>query len=72
MSTFKELAKKDDPEKSDDETAKKAGNEEEEEEIEGEEYDEEDIEEVGTYITKFVLPFILGNLLVLTCCFVSV
>lgn len=46
---FQELAKKDDgnPEKSDDETEKKKGNKEEEEEIEAEEYDEEDIEEVG-------------------------
>lgn len=44
---FQALAKKGDgnPEKSDDETEKKPGDEDEEE-IEGEEYDEEDIEEV--------------------------
>ena len=54
-STFQELAKKDDgnAEKSDDENEKekeKKKNEDEEEEIEGEEYDEEDVEEVSIQI----------------------
>lgn len=60
MSTFQELAKKDDgnPEKSDDETEKKTEDKNEEEEIEAEEYDEEDIEEVRLQMTTSIPLFL--------------
>ncbi|KAF7663533.1 hypothetical protein LDENG_00207560 [Lucifuga dentata] len=55
LSKLDQLEKKDDgnPEKSDDEEEKKTKNENEEEEIEGEDYDEEDIEEENDYIESY-------------------